>query len=182
MINRRQLLGIVYVLILVLSTLISYHLVFIILSILAVYLGISQFLIDKKEKKTSLNYVRKDIPVWKLLVTNGINIAVTVTLTFLGFDKLFDNLIFFYLIFALLGLIFEGVHSNFYQSLRSYPEGFKMPGRKSPLVPWSEVDEMEIVKDAVEIKLQYALEIVDVDRRDLKYLPKIVDTWKNSRA
>ena len=183
---RERLLFILGILILGLSTFLANHILFILLSIIGIYLGVSQFLIDKKEKNTVLGYCRRDWVVWKSLLVFVGTLAVVFLPQIMGFDDpfddLFNNRMSFYILFVMLGGIFATIHQNFFLSIRAYPEGFKMPGRKSPLVPWSEVEEMKIIGESLVIKSKVVSETIDIDRRDLKHLPKILDAWEQNNS
>jgi hypothetical protein len=178
MLNRIHLIGLLIILILGLSTIIQYHIVFIPLSMFGLYLGFKQFFIDRKDLKNALHYSRIDLIIWKWLLGSVSIIALTLFSFHIGIDRIFASPASYYVFPVFLASFFAGYYDKFVNSLRSYPEGLKMPGRNSNIIPWEQIDQMRIIDEAIEIDHRGTLIKLKIDRRDMGDLAEIVESWK----
>lgn len=65
--------------------------------------------------------------------------------------------------------------------MRSFEEGIKLPGRKSPIISWEEVTDMKIEKETRTITIHGDTTTFNCDRRDTNDLRAIVNYWENKK-
>lgn len=162
-----------------LSWLTSNPITFLTITAAILYLSIQQFSIYRKYYKRMLNAVRKDVPIWRILV--GIVLFVVyMNMELPVFDM--DRIHFIYPLIAFAFMYF-GLHYQRHQnSLRSFEEGLVLPGKESQLIPWESIVAMNIDQEQLELRHHDRLEIIEIDRRDLKEMVAIVETWRNTTA
>lgn len=181
MINRVQIISVLMIACLFLSQFISNHILFILISIVALCLCFKQFVIDRKELKDALHYCRKDIPNYRIVLGFLVAIAIWFIWPYTPFDIDNKNITVIYAVIIYFGLIFATRYDHFMRSLRSFEEGIKLPGRKSPIIAWEEVTDMKIEKETLTITIHGDTTTFNCDRRDTNDLRAIVDYWENKK-
>jgi len=150
--------------------------------ILGVY-GIIKFWYDKRQLKHAIIYIRnrytnspKGIEViWTAVIAAGIIAGTTVLFSYIDLDKNFEKDS-AYLAFIGLGTTLSSWYQKFTDSLRVFPEGIKLP-EKDLLIPWHEVDQLEIKSNYVTLKVADEYHKIIAITDDLDDLNKIPSYW-----
>ncbi len=139
------------------------------------YLGIGQFLEDKRQYRGMLNSVRKDVPIWRVLL----GIALFFGFTYVQVPLLKQEVIpLCYTFIATIGIFISTYYAKHSNSLRAFEDGLMLPGKESELIPWNEIHAIHIEGDIVTFSLADQPKTIEIDRRDSKDMIAIVEIWK----
>lgn len=183
MMKVSQVLMVFFFLIVLLPPFIDHHLPFIVISVFSLFIGIRQFIVDRKELKNAINYARitNKISFWKqigwTIVIAACTVSVYLIIKFYKID-LFETQLYLYYSFVLIASSFANHYIKFVDSIRSFDAGIKLPGRNQALIAWKNIHHLSLENSTVTVQISKDSDNFNIDNRDHEEMRAIIRNWE----
>lgn len=160
------------------------HLIFIVLTMFSLVFGIRMFVQDKRELKAAKYYVRmRRTKSWKSFVYLLIAIAFVIAFVRLMEHykiELESSVYILYCFPILLADIYGNYYQHFTDSIRSFENGLKLPGRSNPLIDWENIEKMTLDESEVTFEIAGIERPFKIDDRDREDANGMIGQWQEN--
>lgn len=159
------------------------HLVYSLASAVLLFEIIRNYRLDKIDLRNAYDYCRVNQPLWKSIIIYGFIFIVVFGYGYVenvlpereGFDFMYYGAP-----LLLLYAILESRLSNFNNGMRWYLSGIKLPGRRSLLIPWRFVTEVQLEGRKLRVTANGKVYKMQVPYEDRVLAERFVRFWEQN--
>ncbi len=131
-----------------------------------------------KTSSNSSSY-RQTVPTLIFAVLYGV--SVYLLFQFVP-EKHMDNAFSFYVVFPLSIFSASNYYNNFIDSIRSFNDGIKLPGRNATLIPWKKIGMLHLNCNTITVQNNDKKNTWQLDNRDVDEMKDIIKVWENNTS